>query len=169
MNLITCVDKDFGIGFKGSLLIRIPEDLKQFKEKTTGKAVVYGRKTLETFPGSKPLPNRRNIVLTQNPNLIYSLPHINGRVDICFSVKNTMDFLSVEGIQSKDVFIIGGESVYRQFADYCDTAYVTEVDKRFDKVDAYFPDLTAIGWKKEVEGDWIDFEDTRYRFSMYKV
>ena len=68
MNLIAAADAAFGIGNKGKLLISIPEDMKYFRAHTVGKTVIMGRKTLESFPNKKPLPDRRNIVLTRNPN-----------------------------------------------------------------------------------------------------
>ena len=69
MNLIVCVDSNWGIGYKNELLVRIPSDQKFFRETTTGKVVVMGRKTLDSFPGQKPLKNRTNIVITSNKSL----------------------------------------------------------------------------------------------------
>ena len=74
MNLIAAVDKNWAIGYKNELLVRIPEDQKWFRETTTGKAVIMGRKTLESFPNKRPLKNRTNIVITKDMN--YKVIHV---------------------------------------------------------------------------------------------
>ena len=78
MNLIVAVDAKWGIGNKNSLLVRIPEDQKWFRETTTGKAVIMGRKTLESFPNKSPLKNRLNIVISGNPDY-----KVEGAVGCC--------------------------------------------------------------------------------------
>ena len=116
MNLIAAVDKNWAIGLNGKLLVRIPEDMKFFQRATTGKVAVMGRKTLESFPGGQPLKNRTNIVLTANRN---------------FQVKGAQTVHSMEELleelkqyRSEDIYIIGGESVYRQMVDLCDVAHI---------------------------------------------
>ena len=132
MNLIAAVDKNWAIGYQNKLLTSIPEDMKFFRQTTTGKVVVMGRKTLESFPGKKPLKNRTNIVLTKNPSY-----QAEGAI-----VVHSEDELREElkKYDSEDIFVIGGESIYRQLLDECDKAYITKIEYAYT-ADAYFPNL----------------------------
>lgn len=160
MNIVVAVDKRWAIGNKGQLLVSIPKDHKNFRELTTGKVVVLGRKTLDTFPGKQPLKNRTNIILSRNPG---------------FSVKDAITVNSVEALleelkkyPSEDVYIIGGDSVYRQLLPYCDTAIVTRIDHRYE-ADAFFPDLDKDEeWEQVSESDVETYFDLEYRFVTYK-
>lgn len=132
MNCIVAVDKNWAIGKNNDLLVKIPMDQKFFRETTTGKVVVMGRKTLESFPNGLPLKNRTNIVLTHNPK---------------FSVKDAIVVHSLEELEeelkkyrSEDIYVIGGEKIYAQLLDQCDVAHVTKIDYAYD-ADAYFPNL----------------------------
>ena len=121
MELIAAADKNWAIGRDGKLLCHLPGELKYFKEKTTGKTVVMGRKTLESLPGSKPLPNRRNIVLTKD------LSFEKEGCEIVHSVDELFDILGEE-----PVMVMGGASVYEQLLPYCDSCYITKIDACFD-------------------------------------
>ena len=132
MNLIAAVDRNWAIGNKGQLLVRIPNDHKMFRQETLDKVVVYGRKTLETFPMAQPLDRRVNIVLSRNPALT-----VRGAT-VVHSVEELLKVC--DQYPSEDVYIIGGESVYRQLLPYCDTAHITKVDYAY-QADAFFPDL----------------------------
>ena len=132
MNLIVNVDSNWAIGYRGKLLVSIPEDMKFFRSETTGKVVVLGRKTLDTFPGGQPLKNRTNIILTRNPNY-----QVKGAI-ICHSVEEVLEEL--KKYNSEDVYIIGGDSIYKEFLPYCDVAHVTRTDHVYD-ADAWFPNL----------------------------
>ena len=120
MNLIAAVDNNWAIGKNNQLLVRIPMDQKFFREMTTGKVVVMGRKTLESFPNSRPLKNRTNIVLTHNPSY-----EVEGAV-----VVHSLDELhkELEKYNSEDIYIIGGQKIYEQLVDECDVAHITKVD-----------------------------------------
>ena len=109
MNAIVVVDKNWAIGKDGSLLVHLPGDLKYYRQKTLGKVIVVGRKTLESFPGGKPLPDRTNIVLTSDP--AYGA---NGCI-ICHSKDEVME--TIAGYDPEDVFIAGGSQIYEQFMD----------------------------------------------------
>lgn len=124
MNLIVNVDSNWAIGYRGKLLVSIPEDMKFFRSETTGKVVVLGRKTLDTFPGGQPLKNRTNIILTRNPNY-----QVKGAI-ICHSVEEVLEEL--KKYNSEDVYIIGGDSIYKEFLPYCDVAHVTRTDHVYD-------------------------------------
>lgn len=122
MNLIAVVDEKWGIAKDGGLLIHLPNELKYFKSKTLNKIVVMGRETLESLPGGKPLPDRRNIVLSRNPS--YNPP-----CEVCNSMGALFKLLESENME--DVFIAGGENVYRQFAPYCNRYFITKLQKDF--------------------------------------
>ena len=149
MNVIVAVDAEWGIGYKGDLLVRIREDLMNFARLTTGKTVILGSNTLTTFPGGRVLKDRRNIVL--NPDASYAP---EGAI-VSHSIDELMKILSdleADGLSPDDIFVIGGASVYRQLLPYCKRAYVTRIYERFEK-DALFPDLDASGeWKLDVKG-----------------
>lgn len=160
MNLIAAVDRNWAIGYQNKLLTSIPEDMKFFRQTTTGKVVVMGRKTLESFPGKKPLKNRTNIVLTKNPSY-----QVEGAV-----VVHTMEELHEElkKYNSEDIFVIGGESIYRLLLDECDRAYITKIEYAYT-ADAYFPNLDENkDWKITAESEEHTCFDLEYFFLTYE-
>lgn len=139
MNLIVAADLKWGIGFQDKLLVSLSEDMKRFKEMTLGQVVLWGRRTLQTFPGGRPLPGRTNIILTHQAGFTA------GDALICHTFAELGDQLSAFAQDS--VFVIGGSSVYRQLLPYCRQAYVTRIDQFFE-ADAFFPDLDhQAGWR----------------------
>lgn len=158
MKTIVAAARGFAIGYKGDLLIRISTDLKRFKEITSGHTVVMGYNTLLSLPNSKPLKNRRNIVLY--PDDI----EIEG-AEIVHSIPELLELVSKI---DDEVFVIGGGSVYTQLLPYCDTAYVTVIDKEFE-ADTYFPDLDSLAeWQITKEGEtMINDDGTPYRYVTY--
>ena len=160
MNLIVNVDSNWAIGFRGKLLVSIPEDMKFFRSETTGKVVVLGRKTLDTFPGGQPLKNRTNIILTRNPNY-----QVKGAI-ICHSVEEVLEEL--KKYNSEDVYIIGGDSIYKEFLPYCDVAHVTRTDHVYD-ADAWFPNLEEDpAWVLTGESEEKTYFDLEFRFCRYE-
>ena len=139
MKLIAAVDNNWNIGKDGDLLVHIPQDMKYFREKTMGKVVVMGRKTLESFPGKKPLKGRTNIVMTSDRS------YRAGDAMIVNSISELSEALAE--YDTDDVFVIGGGSVYRQLLPLCNTAYITKVDISCD-ADTSIPDL-------DEDPDWI--------------
>ena len=137
---IVAVDENWAIGNKGELLVSLPEDQKQnFKVKTLGHPVVYGRKTLETFPKKMLLPGRENIILSRNPDFT-----VDGAT-VMHSLDEVLEYTKKK--EDEVFFIIGGAQIYEQFLPYCDTCIVTKVKKSFE-ADAFFPDLDNIKeWK----------------------
>ena len=103
MNLIVAVDKNWAIGYQNKLLVSIPEDMKFFRTTTTGKVVVMGRKTLETFPNGLPLKNRTNIVLTRNPEY-----KVKG-AEVVHTVEEALELISE--YPPEDVYVIGGDTI----------------------------------------------------------
>ena len=160
MNLIVAVDKNWAIGCGNRLLVSIPQDMKFFRETTTGKIVVMGRKTLESFPGGRPLKNRVNIVLTSNQDYT-----VNDAV-VVHTVEELLE--EVKKYDADDVYCIGGESVYRQLLPYCDTAYVTKIDHAY-QADTFFPDLDeSTEWEMTKISDEQTYFDLEYYFTIYE-
>ncbi|CUO90773.1 dihydrofolate reductase [Eubacterium sp. am_0171] len=160
MKLIASADKNWGIGFKNKLLVSIPTDMKFFRQTTTGKIVVMGRKTLESFPNGLPLKNRTNIVLTGNKDY---------RVKDAVIV-HTLEELQEElkRYQSDDIYVIGGERIYRQLLPLCDTAYITRIDHAF-QADTFLPNLDELEeWTMTEEGEEQTCFDLEFRFTKYE-
>lgn len=132
MKIIAAVDENWGIGKNGELLDMIPEDQKFFKEITSGKVVVYGRKTLESLPGSHPLKDRINIILSTNKD--YEVKN----AIVMHSVEELLQYLN--NFNSENIFVIGGGTIYKQLLRYCDIAYITKICETYD-ADVWFPNL----------------------------
>ena len=127
---------------------------------TTGRVVVLGRKTLETFPGKRPLKNRTNIILSRDAS--YQAPDAM----IAHDIKELAELL--KGYPDEDIFIIGGESVYRQLLPLCSRAYVTKIDRAYD-ADAYFPNLDELPeWRLTKESEEKTYFDVTYAFLTYE-
>ena len=160
MKLRAAVDKNWAIGYKTQLLVSIPSDMKQFRQKTTGHIVVMGRKTLESFPGGLPLKNRRNIVLTSNRN---------------YQVKDAVIVHSEEELKEElkkydtdEIFVIGGESIYRMLEPLCDEAFITKIDHSY-QADAHFPNLDSDpSWVLKEESEENTCFDLEYVFTRYE-
>lgn len=132
MIAIAAVDKNWAIGNKGQLLISLPEDQKGvFKKYTAGHTVVFGRKTLETFPGQRLLPNRVNVILSRNFDF-----EKEGAV-ILHSVDELEDFLD---LTADEVYLIGGATMYNSLIGLCDKAIITSIKAEYE-ADCYFPNL----------------------------
>lgn len=159
MKLIAAVGSDYGIGFKNSLLFKIPEDQKFFKERTLGKTVVMGRKTFESLPGKKPLKDRKNIILTRDKNFSAEEAYV------FYDIPALLEYL--KEFDSDDIFVIGGESVYRALMPYCGAALVTKIDSS-KEADRFFPDIDgADGWKLAEMSEDYDYNGLKYRFCTY--
>ena len=131
-----------------------------FREETTGKVVVLGRKTLETFPQGQPLKNRTNIILSTNPNY-----QVKDAI-IAHSIDELLEML--KEYDSKDIYIIGGDSIYKQMLPYCDTAIVTKIFHIYE-ADAYFPNLDQDPeWTLTAEGEEETYFDLEYQFVKYE-
>ena len=160
MNIITSADRNWAIGKDNNLLISIPEDMKFFKNKTLQKIVIMGKNTLESLPNSKPLPNRINIVLTSDKHFKKS------GVIICHSVQNVIEILGAAikrgECSGDDIFVIGGESIFKQFLPYCRKAYITRIEKEFE-ADKYFPE------NLEKSSEWEKVNSVKYYSESAKV
>lgn len=158
MIAIVAVDKNWGIGKGGEQLIYISRDLKRFREFTTGNTIVLGRKTMYTFPGSKPLKNRRNLILSRNPD---------------FQPEGAEVFPGLEELMEQvtdpdNTYVVGGASVYHTMIGQCDRAYVTKIDAEYP-ADCWFPNLDADpNWEVESEEDWQEQDGVRFRYVNYR-
>lgn len=160
MKAILAADKNWGIGYNNHLLVSIPSDMKFFRQTTTGKVVVMGRKTLESFPNGMPLKNRTNIVLSGNQNY-----QVKDAV-VVHSEDELMEEL--EKYDQDDIFVIGGESVYRMMLPHCDTVYVTKIDRAF-QADTFFPDLDEMDeWVMTEESEEQTCFDLEFCFTKYE-
>ena len=160
MRAIVCADKNWGIGYKNRLLVSIPSDMKFFRETTTGKVIVMGRKTLESFPNGMPLKNRINIVLTRDRNY-----EAKGAV-IVHDEEELMNELGK--YDTEQIYIIGGESVYKMMLSYCKKIYVSPVDRAF-QADTYFPNLDEMSeWKMTQESEEQTCFDLEFCFTTYE-
>lgn len=160
MNIIVAVDENWAIGNRGDLLVRIPNDQKMFRMETTGKVVVLGRKTMDTFPQKRPLPNRINIILSKNPE--YKVKDAL----VVHSMKALMEEL--KKYPEEDVYVIGGDSIYKQMLPYCDVAHVTFIEHAYH-ADSYFPNLDKDPeWVMTAESDEMTYFDIAYYFRKYE-
>lgn len=160
MKAIVNVDKNWGIGIGNSLLNHLSPDMKFFKEKTTGNVVVMGKSTFLSFPGQKALPNRVNIVLTTDKS--WSAPD----VIVCHSLDEL--FNQLERYDTNTVYVIGGESVYKQLLPYCNAAYVTKVETS-KPADKFFPNLDENSeWVLSQDGEMLEHNGINFKFTTYK-
>lgn len=160
MNLIAAVDENWAIGNKNRLLVSIPADMKFFRETTVNKVVVMGRKTLESFPGGQPLKKRTNIVLTRDKN--YKVKDA--------IVVNTIEALleELKKYDEEDIYVIGGDSIYRQMLPYCKLAHITRIHHTYE-ADTYFPNLDQMeDWEITGISDEQTYFDLEYEFVRYE-
>lgn len=160
MNLIVAVDKNWAIGNENKLLVSIPQDMKFFRETTMGKVVVMGRKTLESFPGGQPLKKRTNIILTRDQNY---------QVKDAVVVNTIEELLSeLKKYDEEEIYVIGGESIYRQMLPYCRTAHVTKIEHAYE-ADTYFPNLDEDeNWEVTGVSEEQTYFDLEYEFVRYE-
>lgn len=158
MNLIVAISENNAIGKSGDLLCHLPNDLKYFKQLTTDTTVVMGKNTFLSLP-RRPLPNRRNIVLTR---------------DTAFAYENTEVAHSIEELrlmlhEQENVFIIGGGKVYEQFLPIVDKLYITHIHHSWEDADTFFPAINPAVWQciSEERHDIDDRHAYAYTFAVY--
>ena len=158
ISIIVAVSEDFGIGKNNELLWHISEDLKRFKRLTYGKTVIMGKKTWESLP-KKPLPGRKNIVLTDKPGECFDCSLA------AYSIKDAL----AQCDEDEEIFIIGGGSVYNQFMPLADRLYITHVHKKAP-ADVYFPAIDPEIWEVAEEEEYKPGDDTDipYTYTIYK-
>ena len=159
ISAIVAVDENFGIGFNNQLLEHIPEDLKRFKQLTTNKTIIMGRKTWESLP-NKPLPNRLNIVITSKER---SLEEMTAFIPFEEAYARATHILPED-----EWFIIGGGSIYKEFLPICDKVYLTKIMVSHKNVDTYFPNIELMNnWKCIEQSEIKQYNDISYQFKTY--
>ena len=157
MTVIVAADKNFAIGKDNGLLARLPEDMKFFKEKTIGNAVVMGSKTYMSFP-KRPLPERENLVITSQPE---KYPEVKTFTSI-------EDFLSYAEKSEKEIYVCGGGMIYKELLPYCEKALVTKIDYIFEG-DTFFPDIDKLPeWRLTEESEPVETNGYTIRFTTYE-
>ncbi len=155
MKAIASVDERWAIGYRGKLLRPISADLRRFKAITTGHQVILGRKTLESFPGGKPLPGRENLILSA------TMTEAPEGAKVFSSLSALLDYAK------PDAIVIGGESVYRALLPRCDEVYITKISAAFP-ADSWFPNLDRDpAWQVvDREGPYQD-DDIEFSYFTY--
>lgn len=154
ISIIVAIAENFAIGKNNDLLWHISDDLKHFKKITSHNPVIMGKKTFLSLP-IRPLPNRKNIVITDIPDEI-----ING-CTMAYSIEHAIEMMETD----KENFIIGGASVYSQFLPYTDKLYLTRVHQSYD-ADVFFPKINFNEWQKVFEEHHIDENNNGLRFTF---
>lgn len=161
LKLIAAVDAKWQIGFAGELLYSIAEDLKYFRQVTQGHCVLMGRKTFESI--GKPLPNRKNIVLTRDVQ--FTAPDVM----VCHTLEHAQQLL-----QQQDSFVIGGAQIYAQCLKHCEQAYITKIQDIAAQADSDFPNLDELpNWTLTEQSavqhglDRISGREVQYTFCQY--
>lgn len=155
MDAIVAVDARWGIGRDGGLLFRISADLRRFKALTMGHTVVMGRRTLQSLPGGRGLPGRRNLVLSRQGDLAPE------GAEVFCEVQPMLD------AAGEDAFVIGGAQVYRLLLPVCRRLYVTQIDAD-GGADVFFPEPTPELWRITEQSPWQEEQGLRYRYLTYE-
>ena len=160
ISAIVAVDENWGIGFNGELLEKIPEDMKQFRLLTHKRTILMGRKTWDSLP-KKPLPDRLNLVITRGErkfdNMTVFINMEEAKVRAKEVAKNHND----------EWFVIGGGQIYKELLPFCDRVYVTKIFKSHNNVDTYFPTLEQKEWEITHQSEILTFNDLQYQFLTY--
>ena len=161
MNAIVVVDQNWAIGCEDRLLFSLPTDMKHFRSLTMDGTVILGRRTLDTFPGGKPLPKRRNIVITHQPTFTRE------GAEIVFSPDEALAL--AEGTPSDKLWVIGGSSIYTAILAKCKYVYLTKVDTAAKDADAFFPNLDKLpNWTPVETGEPMEENGLTFRFITYE-
>lgn len=157
--LIASADKNWGLGKDNQLLKRIPEDLKRFSSYTKGNLIIVGRKTLESFKDKKPLTDRTNVVMTRDYGYECEGAIIVHNVEELFNIIDKYD---------GEIYVCGGESIYRELLPYCNKALITKIDEVYE-ADAHLVDFDNLAnWEKVYEGDWQQSRsEVRFKYVNY--
>lgn len=164
MILIFAVDENWNIGYDGDMLYKISEDLKRFRMLTTGNIIIMGRRTFESLPDRKALPDRINIVITSDKEYEAEDAYIVHSIDQLFSLLN-----EINPNDEMDNYMIGGGNLARQLMQNCNRAYITKLFKSFELADTFIPNLDLDDdWKVVKESDVYKQDDIYYRYVDYE-
>ncbi len=161
ISIISAIGKNNEIGKKNDLLWNLPADMKHFRETTRGHTVIMGQKTFESL--NSPLPNRRNIVITQDKN------YLRHGVDVVYSPEEALDSAKTAFIQNakdEEIFVIGGGQIYKLFIDKADKLYITHVDGKFLDAEIFFPIIEESKWQKIKSKKYQKDEQNKYNLEF---
>lgn len=161
MKMIAAADRKGGIGRNGQLLAHLPGDMKYFRETTAGAMVIMGRKTLESFPGGRPLKGRRNVVISRTLS-----PEGQDGYEICRTAEEAAALAAEE--TERDIFVIGGGEIYALMLPYCEEAYITEIDEELD-ADTFIPVFAELPeWERVRRSETHTENGLTYTFTVYR-
>lgn len=167
--MIACIvaaDNNWGIGSNNDLLAHIPEDMKMFKEITTGGSIVVGRKTYDSLP-KKPLPNRTNIIITSEAK---EKPELKKSNTIIANMEYIKTWLSNDEVirDNNGIYIIGGGMIYKELLPFCERVYITKIHQTYDNADTYFPNIDDMPeWEMTSSSEIKEYNGVRYQFCIY--
>lgn len=162
---VVCIDKNFGIGNKGELLVNIPEDMKSFKKITSNGAVIMGRKTWDSLP-KKPLPDRTNIIITRKCK---KNPKVQADGTIHSNMKCIKAWLAQKDVidNNNGIYVIGGGQIYSELLNSCERIYITKVFTESD-ADTYFPNIDEKPeWELTEASEVKEHKGIQYQFCIY--
>lgn len=162
---VVAVDSNYGIGSNNELLAHIPEDMKHFKEITTGGTVIVGRKTYDSLP-KKPLPNRTNIIITSKANKPETLDDntLTSNMEYIKAWLNDDKVIS----ENNGIYVIGGGMIYKDLLPFCERVYITKVFHAYDNVDTYFPNIDNMPeWEITSASEIKENNGVQYQFCIY--
>lgn len=164
MIAIVAIDQNWGIGAEGQLLQPISPDLQRFRRMTIGKYLIYGSKTLQTYPGKKVLPDRNNFILSRrlDPDAVDGaeiFPSVDALLERLKDLKD-------QGVSDEEFIVGGGASIYETLLPYVDKVYLTRIDNVYE-ADKYFPNLEKNGFVCTEIEDWLEYEGIKFRYETW--
>lgn len=155
LSLIVAIDQNNAIGKDNQMLVHLPDDLRYFKQVTSGHSVIMGRKTFESLPKGA-LPNRRNIVISQNKSLQFEGCEMVNCIEQAIRTTKGED----------EVFVMGGGMIYQETIDHADKLYITHIHHKFENADVYFPAIDLSQWKEVWREEHQTDDRHKYSFSF---
>ena len=155
ISIIVAISEENAIGKKGGLLCHLPNDLKHFKAVTSGATVIMGERTFFSLP-KHPLPNRRNIVITDVAGKTFD------GAESAYSIEEAVNLVKDE----KEAFIIGGGTIYRQFMPIADKLYITHIHHSWSDADTFFPEIKASEWQRTSEEKHLSDENNPFDYTF---
>ena len=163
MILIFAVDNNWNIGYDGDLLYKISEDLKRFRSLTENNVIIMGRRTFESLPDKKALPNRINIIITRDTEYKAEGGTVINSLEELFPLLKR-----VNPNNEMENFVIGGGNIAKQMISYCNRAYITKIFEAFEDADTFIPNLDLIDdWEKSNESEVYSQDDLHYKYVDY--
>ncbi len=162
ISLIAAIGKNNELGKKNNLLWHLPADMKHFKDITALHAIIMGRKTFESI--GKPLPNRKNIVITRDQN------YLRHGVDVVHSLEEAIHSARTPLAENEEIFVIGGAEIYKQTIPIADRLYITHIEAENRDADAFFPEIIPVVWNEisHEEHKTDEKNPFNYTFSIYE-